>query len=200
MNQVIVIGVCGCSCSGKTSTVEKIATTLDKCATNSPIIVSQDSYYLGGNTETNYDVPQALEFSLMVEHVKQLINGQSVEAPIYDFKTHSRKEETKTLQPSRVIIIEGTLIFTQEELRNLCTLKVFVSAYPELMFARRLKRDVEDRGRSITEVNERYLKDVMPSNKIYVEPSENYADIVLKNNVQGKFIGLKILLGYLKCI
>ena len=188
-----VIGVCGASCSGKTRTVNSIVNSLKI----KPVVISQDSYYFSGNKDTNYDVPESIDFILLISHIKELLSGKSVESPIYDFSTHSRLKQTKTINPCKIIILEGILIFTQKELLDLINLKVYISAYSELAFSRRLKRDVEERGRTIEEVTSRYFKDVLPSTKKYVEPSENFSDIVLKNNITDNFIGLQILLDHI---
>jgi uridine kinase len=195
MSNVYVIGVCGCSCSGKTKTVNSIIEFLGNETTT---IISQDSYYIPGDDFTNYDIPSSLDFERMIEDVQALKNGKQVEAPIYKFNGHRRSKKTKTLYPAKILLIEGILIFTQPSLRELMDLKVFVSVYGEIALSRRLERDVKERGRTFQEVTERYFKDVLPSCKQYVEPSEEYADIVLKNNVQGKFIGLKILLDHIQ--
>ena len=198
-----VIGVCGQSCSGKTKAVQSIIESLTSKSFNpsqNATVISQDSYYFPGHHETNFDIPESIDFNLMVSHVKMLMNGEEVDAPIYDFTTHKRSKETKKLLPAKILLIEGILIFTHKELRELMDLKVFISAYSELAFSRRLKRDVEERGRSISEVTERYFRDVLPSSKCFVEPSESWADIVLKNNVQGKFIGLKILIDHISTV
>ena len=194
-----VIGVCGQSCSGKTKAVKAIIDSLSsECSPNlKATIISQDSYYFPGNHETNFDVPTSIDFNLMVSHIKDLIDGKEVNSPIYDFTTHNRLINTKKLLPSKILLIEGILIFSCSELRSLMNLKVFISSYGEVAFARRLKRDVEERGRTISEVTERYFRDVLPSSKFYVEPSESWADIVLKNNIQDQFIGLKILIDHI---
>jgi uridine kinase len=192
-----IIGVAGGSCSGKTRCTESIAQHLHE---DDVTILSQDSYYFGGSPETNYDVPESIDFPLLISDLKKLIAGEEIDSPIYDFSTHSRKEETKRLKPKRIIIVEGILIFTQEELRNLFNLKVFISSHGELAFCRRLERDVKERGRTQKEVIDRYFRDVLASSKKYVEPSENFCDIVLKNNLQGKFIGLQILLDHLNTV
>ena len=191
-----VIGVCGPSCSGKTKTVKSIVESLKE----KPVVISQDNYYFTGDNETNYDIPKAIDFSLLISHIKTLINGKSIQSPIYDFSTHSRLQETIEIKQSKIIIIEGILIFTQKELLDLINLKVYISAFHELAFSRRLKRDVEERGRTIEEVTDRYFKDVLPSTKQYVEPSENFSDIVLKNNIQNNFIGLEILLNHISYV
>jgi uridine kinase len=192
-----VISVCGPSCCGKTRCVNAIKNSLPP---ENVVVISQDSYYFTGNEETNYDVPEAIDFQLLIAHIKDLIAGKSIQCPIYDFATHSRLEKTIEVKSSKIIIVEGILIFTQKELLNLFDLKIYISAYPELAFSRRLKRDVEERGRTIEEITERYFKDVLPSTKRYVEPSEDFSDIVLKNNTKDKFIGLQILLNHIKTL
>ena len=194
---VHVLALTGASCSGKSLCVSSIKNALPE---ESVTVLSQDSYYFSGNEETNYDVPEAIDFQLLIQHVKDLIAGKSIERPIYDFATHSRRKETTTVKSSKIIIVEGILIFTQKELLSLFDLKIYISAYPELALSRRLKRDVEERGRTIEEITERYFKDVLPSTKRYVEPSEDFSDIVLKNNTKDKFIGLQILLNHIKTL
>lgn len=194
-----VVAVCGESCSGKTTVCRKIIERIAKINTsgqNLVVVVSQDSYYKGGDAQTNYDVPESIDFPQLIKDIKKLKNGEVIESPIYDFTTHSRKKETKRIGPAKIIIIEGILILTQKEFRDLCDLKIFVSAFPQLMYARRLKRDVEERGRTANEVEERYFRDVLPASQQFVGPSENFADIVLKNNTHNSFIGLEILLDH----
>ena len=194
---VHVISLVGASCSGKTFCLNAIKNALPE---ESVTVLSQDHYYFSGNEETNYDVPEAIDFDLLIRHVKDLIEGKSIQCPIYDFATHSRLNETITIKSCKIIIVEGILIFTQKELLALFDLKIYISAYPELALSRRLKRDVEERGRTIEEITERYFKDVLPSTKRYVEPSEDFSDIVLKNNTKDKFIGLQILLNHIKTL
>ena len=201
MTQTYVIGVCGASCSGKTTICQKMIKKINSILGNdqrSVTLISQDSYYFGGDSETNYDIPDSIDFNLMIDHITQLKNGNEIDCPIYDFNTHSRKNETKKIQPSSIIIIEGILIFSVEKLRSLCNLKVFVSAYPELRYSRRVKRDTEERGRSNDEVNERYFRDVLPASRHYVDPTIEFSDIALMNNTFGKFVGLEILLDHVE--
>ena len=194
---VHVLALTGQTCSGKSKCVSAIKNSLPQ---DDVTVLSQDSYYFSGNEETNYDVPEAIDFQLLISHVKDLITGKSIQCPIYDFATHSRLEQTVEIKSSKIIIVEGILIFTQKELMSLFDLKIYISAYPELALSRRLKRDVEERGRTIEEITERYFKDVLPSTKRYVEPSEDFSDIVLKNNTKDKFIGLQILLNHIKTL
>ena len=187
-----VVGICGQTCAGKGKLVKGITDNVKDVT-----VIHQDSYYFTGNENSNYDIPESIDFSLLNSHIKSLLNGDAVNCPIYCFKTHSRLNETREVKPCKILIIEGILIFTQKELLDLINLKIYISTYPELAFSRRLKRDVEERGRTISEVTERYFKDVLPSTKKYVEPSENFADIIIPNN-DSTFLGLGVLVGYLK--
>lgn len=196
MNKPYVIGVCGPSCSGKTTTVNLIRDRMEKEGIDVTVL-SQDRYYKNGGTpETNFDRPDALEWPLMEKDLKNLINGETVKAPVYDFTTHSRTG-TDEVKPSSIIIVEGILIFTQPSILSLLNLKVFISSFNELCFARRVKRDVKERGRDVEEVTNRYCDHVFPSIREYLEPSEDKADVVLKNNKDGKFIGVPMLLDHI---
>lgn len=210
MDKPYLIAITGGSCSGKSYVTNRVAnhakhvfnpddTTSDTDTSEYIIKIHQDSYYKGGNSDTNFDEPNSLDWDLMISHVTALKNGQTVNVPIYSFEKHQRLEKTKKLYPSKVIIIEGTMVLFKKEIVDLCDLKIFVSTYPELMYARRLKRDVEERGRSIEEVNTRYFRDVVPGAIMYTEPAKNYADIVLiNNNNDHKFVGLEILLDHIQ--
>jgi len=202
-----VIGVCGKSCSGKTTAshaIQKLANeTFNKNKnineqTNDIVVVSQDWWYKGGNSETNFDIPDTVDFDEMILQLNDLINGKEIYAPIYDFTTHSRKKEKQLIKPAKIIIVEGILIFYKKELRDMFHLKVFVSALPEMCYERRLKRDVDERGRDIKEVKMRYFRDVLPASSHYVDPTLQYSNIVLVNNEDDKFVGLDILLDHIK--
>ena len=203
-NKTYVIGVCGPSCGGKTTVCKeiqnKIISTLKNNNNDNNIIcvISQDSYYNGGNPNTNYDVPESIDFDLLIEHIKDLIDGKEINVPIYDFTSHNRKEESNKCVPTKIIIVEGILIFSNEKLRELCDLKVFVEANEILCYTRRLRRDTQERGRTFDEVEKRYLEHVVPSSKKYVYPSRDYADISLINNTHGQFIGLEIFLDHIE--
>jgi uridine kinase len=189
-----IIGICGASCSGKTTVCNQI---MSRYEDKDVMMISQDNYYFGGSHETNYDIPSAIDFEKLICDVKDLMQGKEVEMPIYDFKTHSRKNETIKIKPKKYILVEGILIFSKKELRDLFDLKVFIVSYGELCYYRRLKRDVEERGRTHEEVSERYFRDVLPSSKTFVEPMMQFSDIALINNVEWKFIGLDILMDHL---
>lgn len=196
-----IIGVCGSSCSGKSTICNEIVNKIKAIkgtTQNLVAVVSQDAYYRGGDSNTNYDIPESIDFDLMISHIKDLTRYKAVNSPIYDFTTHSRKTQTIKVGPAKIIIIEGILIFSQKEIRDLCHLKIFVSAHSELMYARRLERDTIHRGRSIQEVKDRYFRDVLPASRCYVEPTKEFSDIVLINNTQDKFVGLEILLDHIE--
>lgn len=189
-----VIGICGASCSGKTTVSKEI---MKRYQNQDILMISQDNYYYGGDVNTNYDIPSAIDFEKLVSDLKQLLAGNAIDMPLYDFKTHLRKEETQRVEPKKYILVEGILIFCNKELRDLMNLKVFIMAYGELCYFRRLKRDVEERGRTQKEVSERYFRDVLPSSKTFVEPMIQFSDIALINNTDWEFIGLNILVDHL---
>lgn len=195
-----IIGICGGSGSGKTFIAEMIVKTVKKMFPKSNgkdiIIISQDSYYKGGNAETNYDIPSAIDFDLLVKHLGQLKKGEQIKCPIYDFTSHTRKTETKRISCKKIIIVEGILIFTQEHLRNLFDMKIFVDADVPTQIFRRLDRDVAERGRCIKEVGQRYIRDVGPSYSEHVLPSSKYADMSI-NNTNGRYVGLQIMLNHI---
>lgn len=191
---VYVIGICGASCSGKTTVSKEIMRRYNQ---EDILMICQDNYYFGGDSSTNYDVPSAIDFDKLTSDIKDLIDGKEINMPLYDFKTHSRLDKTIKVEPKKYILVEGILIFIKKELRDLFDLKVYISSYGELCYYRRLKRDVEERGRTHVEVSERYFRDVLPSSKTYVEPMIQFSDIALINNVEWKFIGLDILMDHL---
>lgn len=194
-----IIGVCGGSCSGKTSSSRKIMENFESLGKKIALI-TQDSYYFSGNKDTNFDIPESIDFALLIFHLNELINGRSVEVPNYNFKTHSREIETTRVDPCNIIIVEGILIFAIDKLYKMFDLKVYVDAYPEIMIFRRLKRDVDERGRTIDEVREQYLKTVLPAYHLFVVPCIGRADIVLVNNEENSFVCLKILFNHINAI
>ncbi|AZL89435.1 uridine kinase [Megavirus baoshan] len=193
-----IIGICGGSGSGKTFVTSLITETIAKMFPNDEkvLIISQDSYYKGGNSETNYDIPDSIDFDLLEEHLEMLSLNKSIESPIYDFVTHSRKSETMTLHPAKIIIVEGILIFTQERLRNLLNMKIFINADEPTQIFRRTIRDVAERGRDIEEVQLRVTRDVWPSYKTHVLPSSIYADMSI-NNFNNCYVGPQIMLNHI---
>ena len=192
-----IIGISGGSGSGKTVISEIIVKTIKKTINGLDVIViSQDSYYKGGDSETNYDIPSAIDFDLLIKNLQLLIKGQKIENPVYDFKTHNRMENTIEIHPQKIIIVEGILIFTQEKLRKLFDMKIFVHADLPTQVFRRTIRDVEERGRSLREVQYRYERDVCDSYNKFVLPYSSYADMIINNN-NNCYTGIEILLNHI---
>ncbi len=207
-NEPYILGVCGATCSGKSTLcrqiIENIANQLEleteEDVWKYVVVISQDRYYKGGSNDTNYDEPNAIDFELLKNHLLELKSGKPIDAPNYDFTTHSRAKTTDTIHPAPIIIVEGILIFSVEKIRNILNKKLFVRAHRELRFYRRIKRDIKERGRKETYVVNRYFKDVLPSNNFHVEPSEDWSDIILVNNRPNEFIGMEFLLPFIKKI
>ncbi len=179
----IIIGVAGGSGSGKTTVVRSIVRSLGK---GQVTVIHHDSYYRDAShlafeerQAINYDHPDALETELLVEHLEALRAGQPVEIPMYDFTTHSRRSETETALPKKVIIVDGLLILWDERIRRLMDIKVFVDADSDIRFIRRLSRDIEERGRSAELVIKQYLDTVRLMHLEFVEPSKRYADLIM---------------------
>ncbi|KPL09448.1 MAG: uridine kinase [Bacteroides sp. SM23_62] len=180
---MLVVGIAGGTGSGKTTVVNRILGRLpeDKVA-----ILPQDAYYkdnsrlkLEDRQEVNYDHPDAVEFSLLIEHLMRLKAGETVQRPIYSYLTCTRSEETIPIEPKQVTILEGILILTREELRELIDIKVFVDADADDRLSRVVSRDTQERGRSVNKVLERYDKTVKPMHLQFIEPSKRYADIIV---------------------
>lgn len=179
----LVIGIAGGSGSGKTTVAQEI---LQRVGRDRIAFLQHDSYYkdLSGlpsaqHAEINFDHPDSLETELLIQHIASLRDGQPVEVPIYDFATDSRTSHTFTIQPHRVIIIEGILIFTEAALRDMMDVKIFVDTDADLRFIRRLERDITERGRSTESVIKQYLLTVRPMHLEFVEPSKRYADVII---------------------
>ena len=179
----LVIGVAGGSGSGKTTVVSRI---LEALGDSRVPVLEHDRYYRDRNdlrleerAALNYDHPDSLETDLMVRHVRELRAGRAVEAPVYDFARHARKEETETIAPGRALILEGILIFTDPDLRKLTDVKVFVDTDDDTRFIRRLQRDIAARGRTVQSVIDQYLGTVKPMHLEFVEPSKRYADVII---------------------
>ena len=184
MKPPIIIGVAGGTASGKTTVSRKI---LETVGPEHLAYVEHDAYYrdlshlpLEMRHEMNVDHPDSLENELLVEHLRRLLAGESVNIPVYDFATYVRTDRLKHLEPRRIILVEGILIFVDKELREMMDIKIYVDAPADLRFIRRLKRDVMDRGRSVDMVIEQYLSTVRPMHLDFVEPSKRYADIILR--------------------
>jgi uridine kinase len=179
----VIIGVAGGTGSGKTTVVSKIVQSLGDGAVS---VIEHDFYYkdhpelsLEDRSALNYDHPDALETELLVQHLEGLRDGNAVEAPKYDFSLHARKRETQTVQPRRAIILVGILILVDQALRDLMDIKVFVDTDPDVRFIRRLRRDLSERGRTMSSVIDQYEKTVRPMHLKFVEPSKRYADVIV---------------------
>jgi len=193
---MLVIGIAGGTGSGKTTVVRKIIESLPP---GEVAVLSQDSYYkdnshlpLEERQEINFDHPQALEFDLLVEHIKELKKGNSIQEPMYSYLTCTRSEETKTISPKEVIILEGILVLTNKDLRDLFDIKVFVHADADDRLNRVIKRDIIERGRSVETVLERYDKSVKPMHLQFIEPSKRYADLILPEGGHNK-VAIEVL-------
>ena len=179
----IVIGVAGGTGSGKTTVAEKI---LHRVGAEHVAYIPHDAYYreLGHlppeeRARVNFDHPDSLETSLLIEHLKALRAGQVVEIPIYDFTKHMRTKETHRVEPAPVILVEGILIFVEPGLRALLDVKLYVDTDADVRFIRRLQRDIQERGRSVESVCKQYLLTVRPMHQEFVEPSKRYADVII---------------------
>ena len=184
MKKSVIIGIAGGSASGKSSISRRLKERYEN--TNSVVIIRQDDYYkdqknktMEERVKTNYDHPFAFDNDLFVAQLKQLMAGVSIEKPVYDFVVHTRSEETEHIEPSDVIVIEGLFILEDEQLRDLCDIRIFVDTDDDIRFIRRLIRDVKKRGRTIDSVIEQYTTTVKVMHNTFIEPSRKYADIII---------------------
>ena len=193
----LVIGIAGGTGSGKTTLMKNIISRFGDVVT----VLSHDNYYHRHDELTyeerckiNYDEPAALETDLMAYHLDLLRKGQSIECPVYDFAQHNRSDETITIVPKRVIIVEGILIFENEPLRELMDIKIFVDTAADVRLCRRIKRDVNKRGRTLESVLTQYQETVKPMHEKYVEPTKKYADIVVPEGGKN-LVALDMIMG-----
>ena len=194
---ILVIGIAGGTGSGKTTLMRNIMEHFEGMVT----VLSHDNYYKRHDELTfeersglNYDEPDAIETSLMVAHLLKLKNGQPIDCPVYDFTRHNRSDETIRLEPNPVIIVEGILIFENEDLRNLMDIRLFVDTDADVRLCRRIKRDVHKRGRSLDSVLHQYQETVKPMHEKYVEPSKKYANVVIPEGGKN-LVALDMILG-----
>lgn len=188
MDKPIIIGVAGGTASGKTTVSGRI---LEMIGPEHLAYLQQDSYYrdlshlpLERRQEFNFDHPNALETELLIAHLQALLEGRAVQVPVYDFAQYIRTERLRPVEPRRVILVEGILIFADKTLREMMDIKIYVDTAADLRFIRRLKRDVEERQRSVAHVIEQYLQTVRPMHMEFVEPSKNYADLIIPRGGQ----------------
>ncbi|MEO9599196.1 uridine kinase [Parasphingorhabdus sp.] len=182
------VGIGGGSCSGKSTLTERI---FEQLGSKQCVVLPQDDYFFGlgdapeGKGGPNFDHPDAVDFDQLCAQLCQLKNGQAIDRPLYDFPTHLPKTETEHTEPRPVIVIDGILILQHQPLRDLLDLSIFVECDAETRFARRLERDVRERGRTAQSVHEQFANQVGPMHDLYVEPSKAHADIVI-NSQQSK--------------
>jgi uridine kinase len=179
----VIIGVAGGTGSGKTTVVREIVRRLGP---EDVAVVQHDSYYRDRSgippaerAGINYDHPDALETSLLVQHLRTLIEGRAVGVPVYDFSTHTRTTEVVPLTPHKVVIVEGILVLAEPDLRAQMAMRVFVDTDADIRMIRRLRRDIRDRGRTLESVVEQYLESVRPMHREFVEPSKRHAHIII---------------------
>lgn len=183
---MLIIGIAGGTGCGKTTVVNQILNELPEGEVG---IISQDSYYKESShlsfeerVNTNFDHPRSIDFDLLVDHLGQLKKGAVINQPIYSFVQHNRTGDTILTQPRKVMIVEGILILTNPELRDMFDIKIFVHADSDERLIRRLKRDIAERGRNIEQVLERYQSTLKPMHEQFIEPMKEYADIIIPNN------------------
>lgn len=183
ISRPMLIGVTGGSGSGKTTVSQDIIKRLEG---ESVVMIPQDAYYrdqsnktMTERRKTNYDHPDSLDNELLITQLKQLLNRQAIDQPVYDYTNHTRSSEKIRVEPADVIILEGVLLFTEANLRDLLDIKVYVDTDDDLRFIRRMQRDIVERGRTVDSVVNQYLETVKPMYHQFVEPTKRYADIIL---------------------
>jgi uridine kinase len=180
---MLIIGIAGGTGSGKTTVVHQIMNEIPESEVG---FISQDSYYKKTDhlnyeerSKINFDHPKAIDFELLVKHLKELKLGKNINQPVYSFVTHNRTIDTILTQPRKVMIVEGILILTNPELRDMFDIKIFVHADADQRLIRRLKRDIAERGRDMEEVLNRYETTLKPMHQEFIEPSKIFADIII---------------------
>ena len=196
-NNILVIGIAGGTGSGKTTLMKNLIQAFE----NDVTILSHDNYYKRHDELTyeercklNYDEPAALETDLMARHLDQLRQGNAIDCPVYDFTQHNRSDETIHIEPKKVIIVEGILIFENQPLRDLMDIRIFVDTDADVRLCRRIKRDVNKRGRSLESVLLQYQETVKPMHEMYVEPSKKYANIIVPEGGKN-LVALDMIMG-----
>ncbi|HDL1136446.1 TPA: uridine kinase [Mannheimia haemolytica] len=201
----VVIAIAGASASGKSLIASTIYKELkNELGTDNIGIISEDAYYrdqshltMEERIKTNYDHPNSMEHHLLVEHLRQLKQGNAIEIPEYDYTEHNRKTTTKHFEPKKIIILEGILLLTDENIRNEINVSIFVDAPLDICFIRRLQRDMVERGRSMESVISQYRKTVRPMFLQFIEPSKQYADIIVPKGGKNR-IAIDILKAQIK--
>jgi uridine kinase len=197
----LFIGIAGGTGSGKSTVARKIAEGLPP---DSVGVIDHDSYYRDhsdlspeARNKLNYDHPDSLDNDLLVQHLEELRSGRGVDVPVYDFKTHSRLTERRRLEPMRIIIVEGILVFVEERVRKLLDVKVFVDTDADIRVFRRIRRDIEHRGRTFQSIREQYYATVRPMHLQFVEPSKRWADLIIPEGGENS-VAVDLILGKLR--
>ena len=201
MEKILVIGIAGGSGSGKTTLMKRLVEQFGDDVS----VLSHDNYYRRHDELTyeercliNYDEPASLETDLMSQHLDLLRQGQAIDCPVYDYTVHNRSNETIRIEPRKVIIVEGIMIFENEALRNLMDIRIFVDTDADIRLCRRIKRDVNKRGRSLESVLTQYQQTVKPMHEQYVEPSKKYANLVVPEGGKN-IVALEMIVDRIRC-
>ena len=204
MKKAVIIGIAGGSASGKTSIAKQLYEYFK--GHHKVVIIKQDDYYkdqthlsMEERVNTNYDHPFAFDTDLLVQQLEQLKNKQSIEKPIYDYTLHTRRQETETIEPRDVILLEGIFVLAEARVRDMCDILVYVDTDNDIRFMRRLKRDIEERGRSLNSVCEQYLNTVRPMHEQFIEPSKKYAHIIIPEG-GSNYVAIDLLITKIKSI
>jgi uridine kinase len=197
----MIIGICGGTGSGKTTVAKSIVQSVSE---SDVTFIQQDSYYrdlkdmpLDGRQLANFDHPDSVDNDLLIHHLKRLRAGHVAELPIYDFRTHTRKSETRHAEPTPIVIVEGILIFAEPKIVEQLDIKVFVDTPDDIRFIRRLQRDIAERGRTIESVIEQYLMTVRPMHLQFVEPMKRYADVIIPEGGHNQ-VGIELICGRIR--
>jgi uridine kinase len=201
MNAPLILGIAGGSGSGKSTIARSILSALPE---GSGVLLEQDHYYRpqshlppAERERVNYDHPDALELDLLAHHVEELRAGRAIERPSYDFTTHDRAPGGTRVEPSKVIVVEGILVLSDERLRSSFEVKLFVDTDADIRLMRRVRRDLEQRGRTFAQVRKQYYETVRPMHLAFVEPSKRFADIIIPEGGQNR-VALDFLVGFIR--
>jgi uridine kinase len=201
VSRPLLIGIAGGTGSGKSTVARKIA---DGLPADSVAVIDHDSYYRDrsdlsyeARSHLNFDHPDSLDNDLLVQHLEALRAGRGVDVPIYDFKTHARLAESRRVEPPRILIVEGILVFVEERVRSLLDVKIFVDTDADIRVFRRIRRDLEQRGRTFQQVREQYYATVRPMHLQFVEPSKRWADLIVPEGGDNH-IAIDLILGKLR--
>ena len=199
---MLIIGIAGGTGSGKTTVVHNI---LKQLSSDDVIVISQDNYYHDSShlsfeerIQINFDHPRSIDFELLVEDLKKLKKGETIEQPVYSFLTHTRTDETLVTPPKNVVIVEGILVLTDAQLRDMFDLKIYVHADSDERLIRRIKRDIQDRGRDLDEVISRYKKTLKPMHEQFIEPTKKYADLIIPNEKKKNDVAIDVMTTVIK--